>query len=145
MTAAVLLSRLEGVRQHGNGWRANCPNPVHSSVKGSLAITETNDGTVLLRCFACHDVSGILGAVGLELADLFPERIHDPSPEARQRAREAFKASGWKAALGVLAHEATVVEVAAHELVDGNELSRDGHARLLVACQRIQAAREVLA
>lgn len=144
MTAAVLLSRLEGVRQHGNGWRANCPNPVHSSVKGSLAITETGDGTVLLKCFACHDVSGILAAIGLELADLFPERIRDPSPEARQRAQQAFKASGWKAALGVLAHEATVVEVAAATIEAADVLTAAGSERLHLAIDRIHRAREVL-
>lgn len=143
MTAAVLLSRLEGVRQHGKGWRANCPNG-HNKTKGSLSIACADDGRVLMHCFACHDVQGILSAVGLELSDLFPERIRDPSPEARQRAQQAFMASGWKAALGVLGREATIVEIAAHDLAEGHALAEADHDRLLTACERIHAAREVL-
>ena len=98
MNASLLLSRLEGVRRSGDGWRANCSNG-HAKARGSLSITEADDGRILLSCFACHDTPAILHTLGLEMADLFPERIRDPSPEARQRAREAFKRNSWTAAL----------------------------------------------
>lgn len=139
-----LLPLLHNVHAHGTGWRADCPNG-HDKARGSLSIGEADDGRTLLHCFACGDVRGILGAVGLELADLFPERIRDPSPEARKAAREAFKRNAWGAALGVLGREATVVEIAAHDMAAGNPLNPPDHDRLLVACERIQSARTVLA
>lgn len=144
MNAALLLSRLDGVRRSGEGWRAICPNPVHQHRKQTLSIGEADDGRILLTCFACHDTPGILGALGLEMADLYPERIRDPSPEARQRAREAFKRSSWAAALGVLGREARVVLLAAHDMMGGAALSADDMARLALAEGRIQRAREVL-
>lgn len=144
MNAAMLLSRLEGVRRSGDGWRANCPNG-HAKARGSLSITEADDGRILLSCFACHDTPAILGTLGLELADLFPERIKDPSPEARQRAREAFKRSAWAAALGVLGREAGVVLLAARDMLAGKVLPAGDVERLALAEDRIARAREVLA
>src|SRR5690348_14015947 len=136
MNAATLLSRLEGVRRSGDGWRANCPNG-HAKARGSLSITEADDGRILLSCFACHDTPAILGTLGLELADLFPERIKDPSPEARQRAREAFKRSAWAAALGVLGREAGVVLLAARDMLAGKALPAGDVERLALAEDRI--------
>lgn len=144
MSADILLARLRHVRSTGPAsWRADCPNR-HQHARGSLAITQTGDGCILLHCFACGDVHGILAAIGLEIADLFPERIKDPSPEARQRAREAFKRDGWRAALGVLGRESTCVLVAAGMLARGETLSANDHQRLNLAKQRIEDARVVL-
>lgn len=143
MNATMLLSRLEGVRRSGDGWRANCPNG-HAKARGSLSITEADDGRILLACFACHDTPAILGALGLELADLFPERIRDPSPEARQRARDAFKRSAWTSALGVLGREAGVVVLAARDLLAGKTLPVGDVERIALAEDRIARAREVL-
>ncbi|MBS0464770.1 MAG: hypothetical protein JSS03_07245 [Proteobacteria bacterium] len=126
-----------------DSWRASCPNG-HQRLKDSLAITEASDGRILLHCFACNDVRGILAAVGLELTNLYPERIRDPSPEARAAAREAFKRSAWRAALGVLAREATVVACAAGMIRQGQVLSADDDERLAQAIERIHAAQEVL-
>lgn len=143
MNTALLLSRLDGVRGSGKGWRANCPNG-HAKSRGSLSIGEADDGRILLSCFACHDTPGILDALGLELADLYPERIRDPSPEARQRAREAFKRSGWAAALGVLGREAYVVRLAAFDVQAGKVLPADDMERLALSIDRIEHARAVL-
>ena len=144
MNAAMLLSRLEGVRRSGDSWRANCPNG-HAKARGSLSVTEADDGRILLSCFACHDTPAILRTLDLEMADLFPERIRDPSPEARQRAREAFKRSAWVAALGVLGREAGVVLLAARDVLAGNVLRADDVERLALAEDRITRAREALA
>ena len=143
MSAQVLLERLQNVRKNGDGWRCDCPNG-HSKAKGSLAVTESSDGVTLAHCFACGDVQGILSAVGLTVSDLFPKRIRDPSPEGRQRTREAFQRNGWRAALGVLSREATVVLCAAGMLRQGTALSREDDARLSLAMHRIDSAREVL-
>lgn len=145
MTAERLLSRLHNVRATGpDSWRADCPNG-HQHARGSLAITEGNDGVTLAHCFACSDVHGILASVGLEVADLFPERIRDSSPEARRRAREAFKRNGWAAALRVLSRDACVVNAAAGWLRQRKALTDNDYNRLVLACERIDRAREVLA
>lgn len=142
MRADALLERLDNVRQYGDSWRANCPNG-HSKAVGSLSITEAEDGRVLLHCFACGDTAGILRALGLDMAALFPERLKDLSPEGRRAAADAFKRNGWRAALGVLDREATVVLIAANDVHDGKVLSADDQARLGVAVERIAKVREV--
>lgn len=140
----TLLARLRNVRRYGDGWRADCPNG-HRNARGSLSVSVADDSRILAHCFACNDTPGILAAVGLELADLYPERIRDPSPEARQRAREAFQRNGWRAALGVLGREAMVVLAAAGELGQGRALSAEDSARLTLAANRIDNAREIFA
>ena len=141
----VLLARLQRVRKTGpSSWRADCPNG-HQRARGSLAITESDDGRILVTCFACHDTPAVLSAVGLELGDLYPERIRDLTPEGRRRAREAFKQSAWTAALRVLEREATVCIVAAGMLRAHLTLTCDDDARLATAMDRIRDARAVLA
>jgi hypothetical protein len=143
MGAAPLLNRLQGVRRAGDGWRADCPNG-HARARGSLAVCEADDGRVLLHCFACQDTTGILRGLGVTLAELYPERLHDPSPEARGAARKAFKRHAWTAALGVLGREAKIAALAAHDLMNGRVLDASDCGRLALAAQRIEAAREVL-
>lgn len=139
----LLLSRLEGVRASGRGHIARCP--AHADRNASLSLCEGRDGRVLVKCFAGCDVQAIAHAVGLEVSDLFPERIADTSFEGRAAAREAWRQTGWAAALGVLVRETTIVLIAARMVADGHVLSSEDHARLLVAMQRIEGAREVLA
>jgi hypothetical protein len=141
--AEALLARLDGVQRSGCGWRANCPNG-HSKARGSIAITEADDGRVLLHCFACSDTPAILAAIGMEVADLYPERIRDSSPQGRQAARAEFQRSAWRAALGVLAREASIVLCAARMLRDGHALPACDIARLALATDRIESARRVL-
>lgn len=144
MNTDVLLTRLQGVRKTGPAsWRADCPNG-HTKAHGSLAITEGSDGVLLLHCFACADVHGILSAVGLTLADLFPTKPKDTTPEGRRQARQAFRHSCSDAALTVLGREATVVSIAAHDLAEGKALPPEDHDRLRLATSRIDGAREVL-
>lgn len=143
MSAALLLTRLNGTRKHGNGWRADCPNG-HNKARGSLSVAEADDGRVMLHCFACNDTPGILHVLGLEMADLFPERIKDTSLEGRKAATEAFKRNAWCAALGVLDREATTVLIAANDLHAGKALPLNDVMRVRLAAQRIARAREAL-
>ena len=144
MNAELILSRLERVKLNGKGWRADCPVG-HSHARGCLSLSEADDGRILLFCFACGNASDPLRALGLELADLFPERIKDPSPQARKEAQEAFKRASVKAALGVLASESRVVLIAAHELRAADVFPGGDADRLALAMDRIERAREVLA
>ena len=140
--ADTLLARLDGTRRHGNGWRSDCP--VGHSSKGALAIGEADDGRVLIRCFVGCSAAEIVAAAGLTMADLFPDRVEDRSPLGRAQRREAARQSGWGAALGVLAREATIVEVAATTIERGDVLAGDDIERVRLAASRIHSAREAL-
>lgn len=69
----ALLARLEGVRATGPGrWAARCP--AHPDRSPSLTIRATEDDKTLLHCFAGCPTDDILSAIGLEWADLYPDR-----------------------------------------------------------------------
>jgi hypothetical protein len=80
-----LLGRLDGVRQTRTGYIARCPS--HADRDPSLSITEADDGRVLVKCFAACTAAGIVAAVGLTMADLFPGRSAGSAPAPKQRAR----------------------------------------------------------
>lgn len=66
-----VLSRLKGVKKDGKGWKALCP--AHNDRKPSLKIDETEDGRILLKCFAGCGIENIVAAIGLKMSDLYPE------------------------------------------------------------------------
>ena len=137
-----LLARLYRVQKTGNGWRADCPNG-HKS-RGSLSVTQADDGRVLLHCFSGCATSDVLGALGLSMADVMPERLRDESPQGRRAARERFKLASVQAATGVLARESEIVLIAATDTMRGMPLSAADFERVMVAVDRIRAAREAM-
>ncbi len=88
MSVENLLSRLDRVRKTGAAqWVACCPAH-ESKSRQSLSIAETADGRVLLHDFGGCSALAVLEAIGLDFADLFPER--DPDDVGR--------ANGWRGA-----------------------------------------------
>jgi len=141
--AQQLLPRLEGVITTSKGWRARCPT--HGGKSASLAITEGDNGTLLLHCFAGCPVHDVLAAVGLQVGDLFVRRdLHSMTPAERSQIRQAALLPRWKAALEVLVTEANVVLIGASQLGDGTPLDDSDTTRLRVAALRIFDAQEVL-
>lgn len=139
----LILSRLQRVNQQGKSYRADCP--VGHSSSGALSLSEADDGRVMLHCFAGCSASEVLGALGLTLADLYPRRdTQNLPPLERARLRELASIAPWRAALGVVSREATVVEVAATMIERRETLVPDDIARIRLATQRIHGAREVL-
>ena len=125
-----LLGSLEKVRSTGNGtWTARCP--AHEDKHPSLSIREV-DGQILIHCFTGCDVYDIVKAVGMELDDLFSEKPEYHSPISRP-----FPAT---AVLRCLISEITFLQVCAHDLMQGESLTKEDHERLKLACQRIDAA-----
>lgn len=128
MSAKVLLSRLDRVRRSGSdSHMAACPGPLHKQGDRhpSLHVTETPDGTVLLRCFAGCSPAEIVGAVGLELADLFPPRPVDFT------ASKPVKVPVFKSAVfAQLQHEATVVWLIGCDMHKGAVISEADYKRL---------------
>ena len=138
----VLLSRLGRVRKTGGGWRADCPN--EHRTPSTLSIAQADSGAILVHCFVGCDVADILGALGLSMADIQPQRLRDPSPEARRAARQQFKFTSLLAAAAVIEREASIVLLAACDILRGDGLDGPDVARLIEAADRIGAARRAL-
>jgi hypothetical protein len=98
----------------------------------------------LLHCFGGCSVADVLAAVGLQVADLFPRRLADATPEARRELRERARLADMKAAASVLDLESKVVLIAAVDVGHGKALSEADHDRLDLAVERIRAARVLL-
>jgi len=69
MTTSEILSRLAKVRPSGKGYTALCP--AHEDKNPSLAVSEGEDGKILLKCFTGCLTESVLKAIGLEMRDLF--------------------------------------------------------------------------
>ena len=67
-----MVDRLDKVKSTGSDkWLSCCPS--HEDKSPSLTIKELPDGRVLIHCFAGCSPIEILNAVGLTMAELFPE------------------------------------------------------------------------
>lgn len=111
---ARLIDRLESVRQvAADRWLARCP--AHDDKSPSLSIREGDDGRVLIYCFAGCGAVDVVEALGLGLADLFPERLADYSTKRRRHAPPIPAAD----ALSILELEALTVEFCARDLAQG--------------------------
>ena len=138
----LLLSKLEGVKPSGKGHRAKCPACGGNSAK--VSVTEADNGAVLLYCFAGCTPKDVLTAVGLDLGDLFPERLRPLTEAERREARDRARIAQWQAALEVLCKEAAIVHLAQQQLVRWQFLTEEDDARLKLAETRIANARNVL-
>lgn len=68
-----LLNRLEKVKEKkANQWVACCP--AHSDTTPSLAIAQTLDGRILLKCWSGCSALDIISAIGLDWSALFPPK-----------------------------------------------------------------------
>ena len=63
-----VLRLLKGITQSGSQWAALCP--AHDDSSPSLAISEGDDGRVLLHCHAGCDTKDVVRRIGLSMADL---------------------------------------------------------------------------
>ena len=130
---SALLDRLDKVKQTGLGrWIARCPS--HDDSSPSLAIRELDDGRILLHDFGgCH-VSDVLAALGMEMTDLFPERLghHLPPTHSCIPASDLLK---------IIADEALTVGLIAGWILDDREIDEEEWDRLSLAVRRIGEAR----
>lgn len=72
MRVEEFLARLKDVRQRGDRWEARCP--AHRDDTPSLSVAVGADGRILLHCFGGCTPEAVVRAMGLRMADLFPER-----------------------------------------------------------------------
>jgi hypothetical protein len=85
-----------------------------------------------MKCFANCSVQEIMGAIGMEIGDLFPDIKKDLHPVKRK-----FYATDL---LRVIEFEAWVVSVAAHTISTGKKLSDTDRTRMKIAQERIMEA-----
>ena len=86
MNAQDILDRLEKVTGSKGKWMACCP--AHQDKSPSLAVTETDD-RVLVHCFSGCDTQDVTAAIGLNLADLFYNKL--AGAEITERKRQRFE------------------------------------------------------
>lgn len=127
-----LLARLEGVKGTGQGkWVALCP--AHGDKHPSLAVRETDDGVLLIHCFAGCDAEAVLGALGLNLSDLFPPKGSD----SRKPDKRPFNAADL---LHLAAWESLIAAIVSSDIARGKTADR---GRLLVSAVRLRHIAEV--
>ena len=133
--AEIFVSRLGKVKGRNGAWTAQCP--AHADKSPSLSVRETPDGRVLVHCFGGCDVHAVVGAVGMELSDLFPpdDKKRDWKEPTKPKVKPAFYASDL---LRIASFECMVVMVAAYDMSKGKKLSEQDMERLKVAQQRIE-------
>jgi hypothetical protein len=124
---SLLLNLLHGVKRTGKGqWIARCPS--HEDRSPSLSVRCCDDGRWLVHCFAGCDTHDILGALSLEVADLFPEPLYHKAAPLQNRitAMDALKC---------LSREAGVIALIAADLAEGKpvDASRACKAAGLIA------------
>jgi hypothetical protein len=133
--AQKVLDRLARVKQTGTGrWIACCPS--HEDRSPSLSVRETDDGRVLLWCFASCGAGDVLAAIGLRMSDLFDKPISHHLPPIRGgfSARELLELN---------AHEATVAAMLTSD-AQGRQLTPDENARLMQAAARLGKAQAMV-
>ena len=129
MGIETLLSRLDKVRPNGHGkWLASCP--AHLDKSPSLGVKITDEGKILLHCFAGCSVVDIVSAVGLELSDLMPE---NPAYKKGNKPPKFNKVELFDR----LAFESLVLGLAIRQILANKQLSESDLARVLLAEQTI--------
>jgi len=133
------LNKLEKVKGSKGRWTACCP--AHVDRSPSLAITETDDGRILLKCFAGCSAYEIVKAVGMDLTDLFPNDNNinylKANNQGNKPVRRPFYASDL---LKIIQFEALLTSIAAFDLSQGREISTEDRKRLKTALSRINEA-----
>jgi len=130
----MIIERLQGVKKTGsNSWACRCP--AHQDKSPSLSVKITDDGRTLLHCFAGCSTEAVLDALGMEMSDLFPDKLGD-LPRAR-----GFSAMD---ALRALEAEAMIVLLVAGDMVDGKPVLQQDYDRLIDATRRITHAMQAV-
>lgn len=118
-----LLPKLDKVKRVKAGkWTACCP--AHHDRTPSLNIRETQDGTVLIKCWTGCNAAQIVDAVGLELRDLFPARIGKPRKPGPSR--------------DAIIRELAIVAAGNAQLAKKAALNSEDQARFYLALARLE-------
>lgn len=124
-----ILPRLDKVKPiKPSQWLSCCPS--HQDQNASLAITELDDGRVLLKCWAGCTAREITNAVGLNMRCLFPQPNTTTSTANRTPAVTVWPR---KKLLNQLRQEQTIIAIYNSDLSKGRPISEDNENRALQA------------
>lgn len=129
------LNKLEKVQGKKGHWVACCP--AHADKNPSLAIRETDDGRILLKCFAGCSAYEVVSAVGMDLADLFPKDQSFMPSETNKPVKRPFYATDL---MKIIHFEALITSIAAFDMAEGRQISPNDKKRLKTAFTRINEA-----
>jgi hypothetical protein len=133
-----LLARLQKVKRSGQqSWAACCP--AHDDSHPSLCLRQLADGRILLHCFAGCAVSDVVAAVGMDIADLFPQPLE--GVHRRAKVRKPFNPHD---VLRCLALDSLTVMQCANIMHRGEALTPSAHASMLEAAAHFLAAESLL-
>ena len=143
--AEAIAHLCDNARPHGASWQACCP--AHEDCTPSLSITPQGD-RILLHCHAGCDPRAIVGALGLELRDLFagppplpplrrPRARPSTPPAARPAAPSAPPAAGHTTGAAAPAPP-SAPPPAGPPQVTATYDSVDAHGTLLFQVQRLE-------
>lgn len=133
MRAEDFVSRLEKVRRTGSGrWIACCP--AHEDKTPSLTVRELEDGRILVHCHGGCGVYSVVHAVGVDLSDLFPDKL---IADKVRPLRKPFPAEDVISAMEI---EIGVVMICAGDIAEGRTLKPTDRERLKLARQRLDGA-----
>ena len=147
MNVDQVLLMLDKVSAKGdNAWLACCP--AHEDKSPSLGITD-RDGTILFRCFAGCKFEDIIGALGIEASDMFPEKTSGVTTVTDKWGYEKTVVSGKpiknafpdKLVLEALTEEVIVMEIGLAAMAEGKILNSHQMQRMGKAANLFHAAR----
>lgn len=122
-----LLGSLQKVRRTAKDqWVACCP--AHADKNPSMTVKAASD-TILIHCFAGCSIQEILGAVGMDVSDLYPDHDRHTKPQHLSA----------RAALECVSFEALVV-LATAGTMKSRPITSEEMSRLATAAGRIHAA-----
>lgn len=122
----ALLNRLHKVRKSGNGYSACCP--AHDDRNPSLGITQHPDGRILIFCRAGCGGAEVMEAIGMSLADLYPDApIRDYLPSAIGRKERSARQL-----------ETDIIKIVQCDMAAGRQVSAADAERAKQAAKRLQ-------
>jgi CHC2 zinc finger len=133
-----LLENLTKVRQIGaDRWIACCP--AHDDISPSLSVRLTDDGVILMHCFAGCSAADVMNAAGIDPADLFPPRPEEHFKPSSERPRLSIKQLR-----DIVEHDVLRVSVAAENMAGGAHLSKGDISLLREISVRLLSAMRAL-
>lgn len=128
----LVVSRFPGAKKTG-AFKAMAKCTVHEDRSASVAITERDDGVVMLHCFAGCGAAEILDAAGLTFSDLYP-----PKPVNGHYSKPVRRPWNAHDVLTGLALEVLIAYQFAKLMVSGTPLTDADRERLLQCASRLQ-------
>lgn len=132
-----LLNKLDKVKKTGrDSYRACCPG--HQGTNPTaLSITQVDDGRILMNCHRGCSIDEILGSIGMDINDLFPDGA------VANHAGKVKQAFNPKDVLAAMREEAMIIYLYGNSVINNEPIIEDRRKRALLAIERIRTSMEL--